>query len=421
MAWDQWYFQKRQNTANSRGRNMSGYPGKRLFSLIALSASLTACGSDTAPPAASTTQLTAVQQLGKAMFFDANLSTPSGMACATCHDPAAGFADPDTALPVSKGIVSGTFGSRNAPSVTYAAFSPPPYHDPVQRRGMMMGGLDIGGQFWDGRAASLAEQAKGPLMNPLEMHNLDKSQVMSAIRNSSYAALFEQVYGAGSLSADNVDAAFEQVAAAISEYEKSNEVSPFTSKFDYYLAGKVALTAQEAQGYALFTGKANCVNCHAIAPVGPNDPVQQSYLFTNFAHQNIGVPKNPGNPYYAMLTALNPDGSKYVDFGHGAVTGVSTENGKFKIPSLRNVAITPPYMHNGVFHTLREVVVFDNTRDERNASWPPPEVPQNVHRHMPMADGTCEPNTLGCLKLTDEEVDAIVAFLTTLTDGYKIK
>ncbi len=399
---------------------MTGNMVTKLFVIVLLSVSLTACGSDTTPIPASS-QLTAKQLLGKAMFFDANLSAPSGMACATCHNPAAGFADPDTGFPVSKGVLPNTFGNRNAPSVAYAAFSPAPYHDPVQRRGMMMGGLDIGGQFWDGRAASLAEQAKGPLLNPLEMHNADKNTVMTAIRNSSYAALFEQVYGAGSLSAGNADAAFEQAVEAIAEYEKSHEVSPFTSKFDYSLAGKVSLTAQEAQGYSLFTGKANCVNCHAIAPVGPNDPVQQTYLFTNFAHQNLGVPRNPGNPFYALSSTLNPAGSNYIDYGHGAVTGVATENGKHKIPSLRNVAITPPYMHNGVFSTLREVVVFDNTRDEKTASWPPPEVPQNVHRHMPMPDGTCEPNTLGCLKLTDEEVDAIVAFLNTLTDGYKLQ
>jgi len=399
---------------------MIEYLAKRLSLIVILSASLTACGSDSAQPAAST-QLTAVQQLGKAMFFDTNLSTPSGMACATCHDPATGFADPDTRFPVSNGILSNTFGNRNAPSVAYAAFSPAPYHDPVQRRGMMMGGLDIGGQFWDGRAASLAEQAKGPLLNPLEMHNADKNMVITTIRNSSYAALFEQVYGAGSLLPDNVDSAFEHAVEAIAEYEKSREVSPFTSKFDYSIAGKVILTDQEALGYSLFTGKANCVNCHAIAPVGPNDPVQQSYLFTNFAYQNLGVPRNPGNPFYALSITLNPEGSNYIDYGHGAVTGVSTENGKHKIPSLRNVATTPPYMHNGVFNTLREVVVFDNTRDEKMANWPSPEVPQNVHRHMPMPDGTCEPNTLGCLKLTDDEVDAIVAFLNTLTDGYRFQ
>lgn len=389
----------------------------RTLLLVILTASLTACGSDSTAPAAST-RLTAVQQLGKAMFFDTNLSTPAGMACATCHDPSAGFADPDTGFPVSEGVLPDTFGSRNAPSAAYAAFSPSPYYDPVQRPGMM-GGLYIGGQFWDGRAATLAEQAKAPFLNQLEMHNPDKSQVIANIRNSSYAQLFEQVFGPGSL--DDVDAAYEYVAEAISEYEKSSEVNPFTSKFDYYLAGKVALTDQEALGFSLFTGKANCKNCHAIAPVGPDDPVQKTYLLTNFAFQNIGVPKNPGNPYYALPGNLNPDGSNYVDLGHGAVIGDPMENGKFKIPSLRNVAITPPYMHNGAFTTLREVVVFDNTRDEQDANWPPPEVPENVHRHMPMPDGSCMPNKFGCLKLTDDEVDALVAFLRTLTDGYKLQ
>ncbi|MHB8882166.1 MAG: cytochrome-c peroxidase [Thermodesulfovibrionales bacterium] len=372
------------------------------------------CSGDSNAPA---TNLTPVQQIGKLLFFDKNLSSPSGQACAACHDPKAGFAEPDTGVPVSEGVLPGRFGSRNSPSASYAAFSPAPYYDPIQRPGMM-GGLYIGGLFWDGRAATPAEQAKAPFLNPLEMHNPDKAQVISNIRNSSYAGLFEEVFGEGSLG--DIDAAYDHAAEAIAEYERSGEVSPFTSKFDYYLAGRITLTAQEENGYNLFIGKANCKNCHAIAPIGPNDPVQTAFLFTNFAYQNIGVPKNPGNPFYALPSNLNPDGSNFIDIGHGSVVNDPMEKGKFKIPSLRNVAVTPPYMHNGVFTTLREVVVFDNTRDEKTANWPPPEVAENVHRHMPMPDGSCMPNKFGCLKLTDEEVDAIVTFLSTLTDGFQV-
>ena len=162
------------------------------------------------------------------------------------------------------------------------------------------------------------------------------------------------------------------------------------------------------------------MNCHAIAPAGPNDPVQTPYLFTNFAYQNTGAPKNPGNPFYSLPGALNLNGSNFIDAGHSTVVNDPLEKGKFKIPSLRNVAVTPPYMHNGVFSTLRTVIVFNNTRDEKTANWPAPEVPENVHRHMPMPDGSCMPNKFGCLKLTDDEVDAIVSFLGTLTDGFKL-
>lgn len=279
-----------------------------LISAIILLESIGGCKSDPSSPI-EPNQITSVEQLGKAIFMDTNLSTPSGQSCATCHSPEAGFTDSDKSFPVSKGAIKGRFGNRNAPSVAYAAFSPAPYHDPVQRPGMMMGGLDIGGQFWDGRAASLEEQAKGPLLNPLEMNNADKNEVISKIRNASYASAFEKIFGAGSLAADKVDAAFNHVAEAIAAYERSSEVSPFTSKFDLSLQGKVTLTEQESKGFAVFTGKANCVKCHSIAPVSPSDPVQQKYLFTNYAYQNTGIPKNPGNPYYTLPSSLNPDGS----------------------------------------------------------------------------------------------------------------
>jgi cytochrome c peroxidase len=358
-------------------------------------------------------EIVTMAQLGKVLFFDTNLSQPNRMSCATCHDPSAAFTDPNKTLPVSKGVLPLRYGNRNAQTVAYSAFSPAPYYDPVMRPGMM-GGLDIGGQFWDGRAATLVDQAKGPFMNPLEMHNVTKVQVINAVRNSSYAASFEKIFGKDSLSEKNIETAFEHVAEAIAEYEKTSEVSPFSSQFDCYLRGEASLTDQEAHGYNLFKGKANCVKCHAIKPASPSDPVKQEYLFTNFAYQNTGIPKNPANPFYSMPSPLNPAGLNYVDLGHGLVTGKSTDDGKFKIPTLRNVAITAPYMHNGYFTSLREVVMFYNTRDEQAANWPTPEVNRNVHRHMPPMDGT-----LGRLKLSDAEVDAIVAFLNTLTDGYR--
>jgi cytochrome c peroxidase len=152
-------------------------------------------------------------------------------------------------------------------------------------------------------------------------------------------------------------------------------------------------------------------------------------LFTNFGYQNIGTPKNPDNPFYNLPKRFNPQGKNYVDLGLGAMLAANgdpnagipnataqKQNGKFKIPSLRNCAVTQPYEHNGVFRTLKEVVMFNNTRDVMGAGWPPPEVPQNVHRHMPM-----EPGFFGMIGLTNQEVDDIVAFLETLTDGYKIQ
>ena len=168
-------------------------------------------------------------------------------------------------------------------------------------------------------------------------------------------------------------------------------------------------------GLALFTGKARCMNCHSL-----DNPDQQRFpglkpLFTSFGYQNVGAPKNPDNPYYNLPKRFNPAGKNFVDLGQAAVLGDLKQNGKFKIPSLRNVAVTPPYEHNGVFKTLKEVVMFNNTRDVPGANWPPPEVPENVHRHMPPM-----PKTFGQLGLTNQEIDDSVAFLETLTDGYKL-
>ncbi|HEX9849830.1 cytochrome-c peroxidase [Candidatus Deferrimicrobium sp.] len=348
-------------------------------------------------------------RLGKAIFFDADLSKPAGQSCASCHDPQAGFADPDTYLPVSQGAIRSRFGNRNAQTVSYAMFSPPLHFDPTMRPGIMEG-MYKGGLFWDGRADTLEDQAKQPFLNPLEMHNPSRKTVVLAVRQTAYAGFFEEVFGP--LSPRNVDYAYECIAEALAAYMRSPEASPFTSKYDAWKAGNTGLSDQEFSGYQLFKGKALCFRCHA-------EPV-----FTNFGHQNLGMPRNPELPYYYLPPPLNPDGVNYVDRGLGDFlrsTGwiseedAAKEDGKFKIPSLRNCAVTPPYVHNGVHETLHDVVRFNNTRDETWAGWPPPEVPENVHRHVPPMAGT-----FGRLGLTEGDINDIVAFLQTLTDGYFI-
>ncbi len=338
------------------------------------------------------------EDLGGRIFADTNLSEPAGQSCASCHVAQAGFADPDTdsTRPASEGAVSGRFGNRNAPTAAYTSLIP--------AFGTNNAGAFIGGQFVDGRAATLAEQAKAPFLNPLEMSNPDMASVIDKIRNSTYATLFEQVYGAGSL--NNTVTAFDQAADAIAAFEGTNAFSPFTSKFDYFLAGRVQLTAQESRGFILFDGKGLCFTCHEFP------------LFTNHTYSNIGVPKNPNNPFYTMPPQYNPAGAAFVDLGLGANPAVllSSENGKFRVPTLRNVALTAPYMHNGTFQTLDQVVNFYNTRDVlpvcptdaiQPNCWPLPEVPENVDTLL-----------MGNLGLTQGEVNDIVAFLQTLTDGF---
>jgi cytochrome c peroxidase len=193
------------------------------------------------------------------------------------------------------------------------------------------------------------------------------------------------------------------VAEAIAAYEKSRELNPFNSKYDFYLVGKVMLNEQERRGLELFEDeeKGNCAACHPSQPGADRTPP----LFTDFTYDNLGVPKNPENPFYYLPEKLNPDGADFVDLGLGGVLEKPSEIGKFKVPSLRNVAKTGPYLHNGIFKNLRQVVVFYNTRDV--GPWPAPEVGVNVNR-----------DELGDLGLSEQEIDDIVAFMHTLTDGY---
>lgn len=364
-------------------------------------------------------ELNPLESLGKKIFFDRGLSSPPGQACAACHAPQVGFTGPkpgiNKRLAVYPGAIHRRFGNRKPPAAAYAGDSPPFSLDPAT-------GLFSGGMFWDGRATGevtgdpLADQAMGPFLNPVEQNMADMAAVCEEIAASSYAGLFEQVWGDGALDcgAAGVEETYRNIARSIAAYERSAEVNPFSSKFDAYLEGKVRLSREEEWGMELFNGKAQCAACHP-AP-----------LFTDFTYDNLGVPRNPDNPFYRMDsvylddgTPINPLGEDWVDPGLGGFLATRPEYaalaagnlGKHKVPTLRNVALAPgrgftkAYMHNGVFKSLEEVVHFYNTRDV--AAWPPPEVAENVNV-----------DELGDLGLTAREEKALVAFLATLSDGY---
>lgn len=334
------------------------------------------------------------EQLGKLLFFEESLSTPPGRACSACHAQEVAFANPESELPVSKGASPGLYGNRNDITASYAAFVPPLHRDEEE-------GIWIGGLFWDGRANSLAEQAQGPPLNPLEMANPDTITIAKKLAALSYAALFTEVYGSDALS--DTGRAFANMADAIEAYEKTSEVSPFNSKYDRWLRGETDLSEQELRGLTLFEAedKGNCASCH------PNRPTEDTPkpLFTDFTYDNLGVPPNPENPFYTLPPNLNPDGLEFIDLGLGKTVNDPAQNGKFRVPTLRNVAITPPYMHNGIFKTLFNVVAFYNTRDV--AMWPAAEVSENVNS-----------DELGNLGLTNQELEDLVAFLRTLTDDW---
>ena len=323
------------------------------------------------------------EALGGSLYFDTNLSEPAGQACSSCHDPSAGFADPDQYLPVSEGVRPGLFGNRNSPTASYAAFSP---------TFTLKGGI-VGGQFWDGRAPTLADQAKGPFLNPVEMANTSKAQVIGKISASSYAALFQTVCGTDAFDAGNIESSYDCMANAIEVFETTSIFSPFSSKYDAVKSGTDQLTPQEEEGLALFTGRGKCAHCHDLA--GGHDPD----LFSDFKYHNIGLPANP------EIFALT--GTTFTDLGLGGALNDPKKNGQFKTSHLRNIALTAPYMHNGVLKTLKEVVHFYNTRDVAGEGWGVPEVPDTI-----------DSNFVGDLGLTDAEEDAIVAFMLTLTDGY---
>lgn len=335
------------------------------------------------------------QELGKLLYFDRYLSLNQNQSCASCHDPGAGFADPlnlrlPAQFPTSAGSDVTLFGGRNAPTAAYALFSPPFAFDPVQ-------GLYVGGQFWDGRAPTLKDQAMGPFLNPVEMAMPSEAAVIAAMidpgnRNAAdYLRLFNKDYKIDLLAVNLADpiaanSVYVLVAQAIGEFEKSLAFQLFSSKFDEVMAGKATFTPAEANGMLLFNGKAMCNLCHA-AP-----------LFTDFTYDNLGIPHNP----------LLPPGQ---DLGLGAgdnplvlIADLPTAEGKFKVSSLRNIEMTAPYGHNGFFATLEEIVNFYNTRDV-DPMWPPAEVLQNVN----MVE-------LGNLGLTPLEEADLVAFLKTLTD-----
>ena len=334
------------------------------------------------------------ERLGKLLFFEKTLSTPPGQACATCHAPEVAFADPETDLPVSRGVIPGRYGNRNDMTVTYAAYIPPLHFDQEED-------LWIGGLFWDGRVNSLAQQAMQPPLNPLEMANPDTETIAEKLRALSYASLFTEVYGADALS--NPGIAYNNMADAIEAYEKTSELSPFSSKYDHWLRGEAELTKQELRGLKLFEAedKGNCAACHPSRLNEDGTPP----LFTDFTYDNLGTPPNPENPFYSLPVELNPDGFAFIDLGLGKTVNDSAQNGKFRVPTLRNVAVTPPYMHNGVFKNLFTVMAFYNSRDV--AAWPAPEVSVNVNK-----------DELGDLGLSNQQLEDIVAFLKTLTDGW---
>ncbi len=393
-----------------------------LFVLAALFLALSA------PAEAKLLALTPIEKLGKMLFLDKGLSLNGNQSCASCHAAEFGFTGPTGYInehgAVYEGSDPGKFGDRKPPSAAYGGESPNLYYKEVD-------GVWVGGMFWDGRASGwilddpLAEQAKGPFLNPAEQALPTAKELCKKVYMASYAKLFKQVWGVLDCSTpEAVETVYNQIGISISAYEKSYEVNPFSSKFDLFWDKakakgmdltainmsnwpqyqKLGLSNAEVYGLAVFNdeGKGKCALCHTLDEGSAGYP-----LFTDFTYDNLGVPKNPENPVYMT----NPD---FIDLGLGAflekegIAGFDAEYGKVKVPSLRNVDkrdgdTVKAFGHNGYFKSLKEIVHFYNTRDVE--VWPAPEYADTVNK-----------DELGNLGLTEAEEDALVIFMQTLTD-----
>jgi cytochrome c peroxidase len=430
-------------------------------------------GSTPTPPA-----LSAKATAGKAIFFDTSLSASGKQACGTCHVPAFAFAGnpaTDHYLPTPLGGRNMDLpGFRNAPSLRYAALTPP---------FALVGGTPTGGFFRDGRASSLATQAVQPFVTEFEMANANSAEVLTRLQASATTLqLFVAAFGDSVLSDPDATLAAMGQALAAYETEATGEFQPFSSKYDAWLAGNAQLTATEAAGLALFNNpdKGNCTACHPSQRQGYSSHA----LFTDFTYDNIGVPRNwniganlatPVSPisgapldYVPAQQNVPADAEyRYYDMGlcgpfapastdpnpRQTFNDITTLCGVFKVPTLRNIAITAPYFHNGEFQTLHKVIKWYVTRDINNNTGnnptPVPAGPEGnpyfpVGTSYVTVDGTPDlyqyndlpvefnanvnigevpytpPTFAGgqAPTLTAAEIDQVVAFLCTLTDGY---
>jgi cytochrome c peroxidase len=456
----------------------------------------------------------AMRILGKLMNYDENISPFKNVACAACHMPYAGFSGPIPSVNLTMIAYPGSFhfraGKRTAQRYTYSPDFPVLEYNTTQAS-------FFGGNFLDARATGYelqspdAHQAQGPPVDTQEMMFPDTACIVYRLSLAAYRPLFEQIWGADSLdikfphdteeicdtpggaskfgtntqpvllspedrSLSNDD--YNHWAQSVSFFERGDDVSPFTSKFDAFLSNptQFPLSADEMAGYNLFRGKANCNSCHldgrstAPTPPPPEGTAPNSSdngaaastrpLFTCFGYANLGLPLNPRDAFYYQTTpdffgfTANPYGFGYRDLGVGTFlrSGPGTWpnpnsewtslapawDGRMQTSTARNVAMTPPqcptteapgpyfqkeFFHNGYIKSLKQLVHFYNTRDVFPFSVTSGHCPAGKTEKVdcwpsPEVPGPTEDMTVGKLNLTDHEEDLIVIFLETLTDGF---
>ncbi|HEY2145817.1 MAG TPA: cytochrome c peroxidase [Steroidobacteraceae bacterium] len=361
----------------------------------------------------------ALTTLGRALFFDASLSASGKISCASCHDPKHAFGPP-SGEPVQFGGRDGRrAGIRAVPSLMYSQNVPPfteHYHEDEGDDSVDQG--PAGGRMWDGRARSTHDQAQLPLFSSFEMANADADAVVTKVQHAAYAADFRNTFGEHVFADKTI--AFKGVLAALEAYQQSpTEFYPYGSKYDAWLRHEVALTPQELRGLAAFNdpAKGNCARCH------PSDVREGAFpQFTDFGFAAIGAPRNPRIP-------ANQDG-RYHDLGLCGPLRTDLKDkpqycGSFRTPSLRNTAKRRVFFHNGVLHSLTDVVRFYAERDTQPQNWYarareggtakfddlPPAYWANIDMQPPFGRQAGESAVL-----SENEIQDIVAFLLTLSD-----
>jgi cytochrome c peroxidase len=357
----------------------------------------------------------AKERVGQSIFLDASLSDPPGTSCASCHDPAHGFSGGNGSVTgVAQGSRPGHFARRNAPSVMYMKFVPP-FHfafeddDDVEPS-------PFGGLTWSGRADTVAEFVRLPLFDADEMNNKSEAEIAGKLRDAPYATDLAREFP-GAL--DTPASAMKALCEALQAFLTSQTMSPFTSKFDEYLRGKVQLSPLEMKGLTAFENRAKgaCNRCHQMYGHS-NRP--ESSLFTTYAYDAVGAPRNRAIP-------ANADAKRY-DLGLCERTQKKVPSsqpkwcGSFRIPSLRNVALRQRFMHNGVFSKLRDVVAFYATRSTNPDLWYPhgtkfDDIPNPYRRNVNTLSFPYNRREGDPPAMDDADIDAIVAFLETLTDA----
>ncbi|MFT3812556.1 MAG: cytochrome c peroxidase [Acidovorax sp.] len=396
----------------------SGVRSLRTLGALALMGFLAACGGGggggSSSSGSDSTGLSATAALGKKIFNDASLSASGKQSCASCHDPASGHAQPNALAAQLGGPDLDLQGNRIAPTIRYLATNTAFF--------FASDGTPTGGFFWDGRAKTLLQQAEQPFLNPVEMANASKADAVARLARAGYAAEFQQLYGSDIFS--NVDNAFERMALTLQQYQVEDPVfHSYSSKYDAFLLGKTTLTDQEMRGLALYNSptKGNCAACHLSAR-GADGSLP---VFTDFTYDNLGVPRN-------LELQQNADPS-YYDLGLCAREGGDLASrgdlcGAFKVPSLRNVALRHAFFHNGRFKTLKDVVTFYVQRDTNPEKWYPQnadgsydkfnDLPPQYRKNVNTEEVPYNRKQGEEPALNDSEIEDLIVFLNTLTDGW---